>query len=52
VRRESARRAGDSDHPLVRQTIRTGLEEAMDIEGFEQLLRVWSLAGSKLSLAM
>ena len=27
------------DHPLVRQTIRDCLEEAMDIEGFEQLLR-------------
>jgi ATP-dependent helicase Lhr and Lhr-like helicase len=27
------------EHPLVRQTIRDCLEEAMDIEGFEQLLR-------------
>src|SRR6202012_109547 len=27
------------DHPLVRQTIHDCLEEAMDIEGFEQLLR-------------
>ena len=27
------------DHPLVRQTIRDCLEEAMDIEGFEHLLR-------------
>ena len=27
------------DHPLVRQTIRDCLEEAMDIEGFERLLR-------------
>jgi len=27
------------DHPLVRQTIRDCLQEAMDIEGFEQLLR-------------
>ena len=27
------------DHPLVRQAIRDCLEEAMDIEGFEQLLR-------------
>jgi len=27
------------DHPLVRQTLRDCLEEAMDIEGFEQLLR-------------
>ncbi|HUI59344.1 MAG TPA: hypothetical protein VLX90_03940, partial [Steroidobacteraceae bacterium] len=27
------------DHPLVRQTIRDCLEEAMDIEGFEGLLR-------------
>jgi ATP-dependent Lhr-like helicase len=27
------------DHPLVRQTIRDCLEEAMDIEGLEQLLR-------------
>ena len=27
------------DHPLVRQTIRDCLEDAMDIEGFEQLLR-------------
>jgi ATP-dependent Lhr-like helicase len=27
------------DHPLVRQTVRDCLEEAMDIEGFEQLLR-------------
>ena len=27
------------DHPLVRQTIRDCLEEAMDIEGFEALLR-------------
>jgi ATP-dependent Lhr-like helicase len=27
------------DHPLVRQTIRDCLEEAMDVEGFEQLLR-------------
>jgi len=27
------------DHPLIRQTIRDCLEEAMDIEGFEQLLR-------------
>jgi ATP-dependent Lhr-like helicase len=27
------------DHPLVRQTIRDCLEEAMDIGGFEQLLR-------------
>ena len=27
------------DHPLVRQTIRDCLEEAMDTEGFEQLLR-------------
>ncbi|HJY38306.1 MAG TPA: hypothetical protein VJ299_12600, partial [Steroidobacteraceae bacterium] len=26
------------DHPLVRQTVRDCLEEAMDIEGFEQLL--------------
>ena len=27
------------DHPLVRQTIRDCLEEAMDIDGFERLLR-------------
>jgi ATP-dependent helicase Lhr and Lhr-like helicase len=27
------------DHPLIRQTIRDCLEEAMDIDGFEQLLR-------------
>jgi ATP-dependent Lhr-like helicase len=27
------------DHPLIRQTIRDCLEEAMDVEGFEQLLR-------------
>ncbi|MBS0417611.1 MAG: DEAD/DEAH box helicase [Proteobacteria bacterium] len=27
------------DHPLIRQTIRDCLEEAMDAEGFEQLLR-------------
>jgi ATP-dependent Lhr-like helicase len=27
------------DHPLIRQAIRDCLEEAMDIEGFEQLLR-------------
>lgn len=27
------------DHPLVRQTVRDCLEEAMDIEGFEKLLR-------------
>jgi len=27
------------DHPLISQTIRDCLEEAMDIEGFEQLLR-------------
>ncbi|HEX4674167.1 MAG TPA: hypothetical protein VH209_02495, partial [Steroidobacteraceae bacterium] len=27
------------DHPLVRQTIHDCLEEAMDVEGFEQLLR-------------
>jgi ATP-dependent Lhr-like helicase len=27
------------DHPLIRQTIYDCLEEAMDIEGFEQLLR-------------
>ena len=27
------------DHPLVRQTIRDCLEDAMDIEGFERLLR-------------
>jgi ATP-dependent helicase Lhr and Lhr-like helicase len=27
------------DHPLVRQTVRDCLEEAMDIDGFEQLLR-------------
>ena len=27
------------DHPLVRQAIRDCLEEAMDIEGFERLLR-------------
>jgi ATP-dependent Lhr-like helicase len=27
------------DHPLVRQTVRDCLEEAMDIEGFEHLLR-------------
>src|SRR5262249_52908676 len=27
------------DHPLVRQTLRDCLEEAMDAEGFEQLLR-------------
>jgi ATP-dependent Lhr-like helicase len=27
------------DHPLIRQTIRDCLEEAMDIEGFERLLR-------------
>src|SRR5262249_16920903 len=27
------------DHPLVRQTIRDCLEEAMDIEGFEHLLK-------------
>jgi len=27
------------DHPLVRQTVRDCLEEAMDIEGVEQLLR-------------
>ncbi|MBV8805908.1 MAG: ATP-dependent DNA helicase, partial [Sinobacteraceae bacterium] len=27
------------DHPLVRQTVRDCLEDAMDIEGFEQLLR-------------
>ena len=26
------------DHPLVRQTIRDCLEEAMDVEGFERLL--------------
>ena len=27
------------DHPLIRQTIRDCLEEAMDIDGFEQVLR-------------
>ncbi len=27
------------DHPLVRQTIRDCLEEAMDVDGFEELLR-------------
>ncbi|MGH8140134.1 MAG: DEAD/DEAH box helicase [Steroidobacteraceae bacterium] len=27
------------DHPLIRQTIRDCLEEAMDIDGFERLLR-------------
>lgn len=27
------------DHPLVRQTLRDCLEEAMDIDGFEQLLK-------------
>jgi ATP-dependent helicase Lhr and Lhr-like helicase len=27
------------DHPLIRQTVRDCLEEAMDVEGFEQLLR-------------
>ena len=27
------------DHPLVRQTVRDCLEEAMDVEGLEQLLR-------------
>ena len=27
------------DHPLVRQTVRDCLEEAMDVKGFEQLLR-------------
>ena len=27
------------DHPLVRQTLRDCLEEAMDVEGFESLLR-------------
>ncbi len=27
------------DHPLVRQTVRDCLEEAMDVEGFESLLR-------------
>ena len=27
------------DHPLVRQTIRDCLEEAMDVDGFERLLR-------------
>ena len=27
------------DHPLIRQTVHDCLEEAMDIEGFEQLLR-------------
>lgn len=27
------------DHPLIRQTIRDCLEEAMDVEGFEHLLR-------------
>ena len=27
------------DHPLVRQTVRDCLEEAMDIDGFEQVLR-------------
>src|SRR5690606_32848097 len=27
------------DHPLVKQTVRDCLEEAMDIEGFERLLR-------------
>ncbi|MDB6009005.1 MAG: box helicase domain protein [Gammaproteobacteria bacterium] len=27
------------DHPLVRQTVHDCLEEAMDVEGFEQLLR-------------
>jgi ATP-dependent Lhr-like helicase len=27
------------DHPLVRQTVRDCLEEAMDVEGFEELLR-------------
>ncbi|HVF15535.1 MAG TPA: DEAD/DEAH box helicase, partial [Steroidobacteraceae bacterium] len=27
------------DHPLVRQTVRDCLEEAMDIDGFERLLR-------------
>jgi ATP-dependent Lhr-like helicase len=27
------------DHPLVRQTIRDCLEDAMDVEGFERLLR-------------
>ncbi len=27
------------DHPLVQQTLRDCLEEAMDVEGFEQLLR-------------
>ena len=27
------------DHPLVQQTVRDCLEEAMDIEGFERLLR-------------
>jgi len=34
------------DHPLVRQTIRDCLEEAMDIGGLERLLRAWSRAAS------
>src|SRR4029077_19324151 len=38
------------DHPLVRQAIRDCLEEAMDIDGLERLLRALE-AGSVRSLA-
>jgi ATP-dependent Lhr-like helicase len=37
------------DHPLVRQTVRDCLEEAMDIEGFERLLR--ALVGNEIRVA-
>ncbi|MFC4310093.1 DEAD/DEAH box helicase [Steroidobacter flavus] len=36
------------DHPLVRQTVRDCLEEAMDIEGFERLLR--ALTGQQVKV--
>ncbi len=35
------------DHPLVQQTVRDCLEEAMDIEGFERLLRALDRPGDQ-----
>ncbi len=37
------------DHPLVRQTVRDCLEEAMDVEGFERLLH--ALVENRISVA-
>lgn len=37
------------DHPLVQQTVRDCLEEAMDIEGFERLLRALTSQGIKVA---